>query len=244
MLGNKYVLAGVVVAMALGVVLTMIAPSYTVVKPSPRVPTAVSCKYVLPYVEQVNVSVINYVRAYLHENPLVWNQCLGTFAYLRYETVTDYWVSTGFFGHFFLTDNITSFFTSRVTVYEDMFGVPTNYGVLMVVPHYVLNYTAFVVYVNNTVVGNTWVIDVNGTRLVVYTNQLISNQTAQLLLFLADPGHAYPLLDPNITYYGYYEAPVTVPFSSCQWVSIYEEAYCYGTTPTNWVVGVMELASN
>jgi len=91
------------------------------------------------------------------------------------------------------------------------------------------------------VVGNTWIINVNGTSLVVYLNQLTTNETAQLALFLADPGHAYPLLDPNITYYGYYEAPITVPFSNCQWVSIYEEAYCYGITPTNWIVGVMEL---
>ncbi len=241
MLGRWYVLIGVVVAMALGIVLTMLTPTYTVVKPPSHAPTTISCKYTLPYVEQASISVINYVRSYLHEKPLTWNQCLGTFAYLRYETVTDYWASTGFFGHFFLTDNITSFFTSHVTVYEDMFGVPTNYGVLMVVPHYVLNYTAFVVYVNNTVVGNTWVIDVNGTRLVVYLNQLTTNETVQLALFFADPGHAYPLLDPNITYYGYYEAPITVPFSSCQWISIYEEAYCYGTSPSTWVVGVMEL---
>jgi hypothetical protein len=241
MLDRWYVLGGVVLAMALGIVLTMLTSPYTLVKPSPHVPTTISCNYTLPYVEQVNISVINYVRAYLHEKPLVWNQCLGTFAYLRYETVTDYWASTGFFGHFFLTDNITSFFTSHVMVYEDMFGVPTNYGVLMVVPHYVLNYTASVVYVNNTVVGNTWIINVNGTRLVVYLNQLTTNETVRLALFLADPGHAYPLLDPNITYYGYYEAPTTVPYSNCQWISIYEEAYCYGTTPTNWIVGVMEL---
>jgi hypothetical protein len=241
MLDRWYVIGGVLLAMALGIVLTMLTSPYTLVKPSPHVPTAISCKYTLPYVEQVNISVINYVRAYLHEKPLVWNQCLGTFAYLRYETVTDYWASTGFFGHFFLTDNITTFFTLHVTVYEDMFGVPTNYGVLIVVPHYVLNYTTFVVYVNNTVVGNTWIIDVNGTRLVVYINQLTTNETAQLALFFADPGHAYPLLDPNITYYGYYEAPITVPFSDCQWVSLYEEAYCYGITPTNWIVGVMEL---
>jgi hypothetical protein len=242
MLGRWYVLGGVLLAMALGIVLTMLTSPYTLVKPSPHVPTTISCKYTLPYVEQVNISVINYVRAYLHENPLVWNQCLGTFAYLRYETATDYWVSTGFFGHFFLTNNETSFFTSSPKIYEDMFGVPTNYGVLMVVPHYVLNYTTSVVYVNNTVVGNTWIIDVNGTRLVVYINQLTTNETAQLALFFADPGHAYPLLDPNITYYGYYEAPITVPFSNCQWISLYEEAYCYGTTPTNWIVGVMELS--
>ena len=241
MLGRWYVLGGVLLAMALGIVLTMLAPPYTLVKPSPHAPTGISCKYTLPYVEQVNISVINYVRSYLHEKPLTWNQCLGTFAYLRYETVTDYWASTGFFGHFFLTDNITSFFTSSPKIYEDMFGVPTNYGVLMVVPHYVLNYTAFVVYVNNTVVGNTWIIDVNGTRLVVYLNQLTTNETVQLALFFADPGHAYPLLDPNITYYGYYEAPITVPFNNCQWVSIYEEAYCYGITPTNWIVSVMEV---
>ena len=240
MLGRWYVLGGVLLAMALGIVLTMLAPPYMLVKPPPHAPTGISCNYTLP-IEQVNISVINYVRAYLHEKPLVWNQCLGTFAYLRYETVTSYWISTGFFGHFFLTDNITSFFTSHVTVYEDMFGVPTNYGVLMVIPHYVLNYMTAVVYVNNTVVGNTWIINVNGTRLVVYLNQLTTNETAQLALFLADPGHAYPLLDPNITYYGYYEAPITVPYSNCQWISLYEEAYCYGTTPTNWIVGVMEL---
>jgi hypothetical protein len=241
MLGRWYVLGGVLLAMALGIVLTMLAPPYTLVKPSPHAPTGISCNYTLPYVEQANISVINYVRAYLHEKPLVWNQCLGTFAYLRYETVTDYWASTGFFGHFFLTSNETSFFTSHVTVYEDMFGVPTNYGVLMVVPHYVLNYTTFVVYVNNTVVGNTWVIDVNGTMLVVYINQLTTNETAQLALFLADPGHAYPLLDPNITYYGYYEAPTTILYSNCQWISIYEEAYCSGVSPSTWIVGVMEL---
>jgi hypothetical protein len=240
MLGRWYVLGGVLLAMALGIVLTMLAPPYTLVKPSPHAPTGISCNYTLP-IEQVNISVINYVRSYLHEKPLVWNQCLGTFAYLRYETVTDYWVSTGFFGHFFLTDNITSFFTSSPKIYEDMFGVPINYGVLMVVPHYVLNYTTAVVYVNNTVVGNTWIINVNGTSLVVYLNQLTTNETAQLALFLADPGHAYPLLDPNITYYGYYEAPITVPFSSCQWVSIYEEAYCSGVSPSTWIVGVMEL---
>jgi len=241
MLDRWYVIGGVLLAMALGIVLTMLTSPYTLVKPSPHAPTGISCKYTLPYVEQVNISVINYVRSYLHEKPLTWNQCLGTFAYLRYETVTDYWASTGFFGHFFLTDNITSFFTSSPKIYEDMFGVPTNYGVLMVVPHYVLNYTAFVVYVNNTVVGNTWIIDVNGTRLVVYLNQLTTNETVQLALFFADPGHAYPLLDPNITYYGYYEAPITVPFNNCQWVSIYEEAYCYGITPTNWIVSVMEV---
>ncbi len=240
MLGRWYVLGGVLLAMALGIVLTMLAPPYTLVKPSPHAPTGISCNYTLP-IEQVNISVINYVRSYLHEKPLVWNQCLGTFAYLRYETVTSYWVSTGFFGHFFLTDNITSFFTSSPKIYEDMFGVPINYGMLMVVPHYVLNYTTAVVYVNNTVVGNTWIINVNGTSLVVYLNQLTTNETAQLALFLADPGHAYPLLDPNITYYGYYEAPITVPFSSCQWVSIYEEAYCSGVSPSTWIVGVIEL---
>jgi len=88
MLGRWYVLGGVLLAMALGIVLTMLAPPYTLVKPSPHAPTGISCNYTLP-IEQVNISVINYVRSYLHEKPLVWNQCLGTFAYLRYETVTD-----------------------------------------------------------------------------------------------------------------------------------------------------------
>lgn len=243
---RDYLVLGLVVAVVVvGAVLALIQPSGSA--PGSQGNTVaqsggLSCRYVYPWVPQVNVSVINQVRESLGEKPLVWSQCLATFAFLRSQFLVSYWESTGYIGHFFLPQNITQFFIGNGTVYEDMYFIPTTLGVLSVVHHYVLNYTGMSVSVYVSVVNNTFIVSVNGTQYSVSLAQLPYNQSAQLMLLFADPGHAYPLLNPNVAYIGGYVQTVVNNMGSCQWVVKYEIAYCTPTQQANtWIVGVFEI---
>ena len=195
---------------------------------------------------QLNITVINQLRESLHEQPLAWSYGLAAFAFYRSLTVVHYWESTGVFMHAYLQQNITQWFSpSSAVVYEDLLAVPQNGGVLTVVPSYTLRYGNTTVVVNITQAGNSLVISVNGTKIVISTStsQLLGNLTNDLLLFLIDPGHAYPLLDPSAKSIGAYATTYALPYTSCTWMQTYEEAYCTGNQQTNWYVIAVEVSN-
>jgi hypothetical protein len=187
--------------------------------------------------------VINVVRANLGEKPLVGLTCLNQFAEIRYEHVVSYFLSTGIFGHVNFTEDRQRYsYLLPGETYEDLMLIPWNAAAVPYVTHYVLNYTNAKVFVNVRGMGNVLFIDVNGTTYEVVWSQAYNNLTAALMLFLVDPGHAYPILDPNATAIGIAYGSVTAPYSTCTYISMYEEAFCYGNQPTNYEVVVLEVS--
>ncbi len=188
--------------------------------------------------------VINMVRANLGEKPLVGLTCLNQFAGVRYEHVVTYFLNTGVFGHVNFTADLQQYsYLLPGQVYEDMMLIPWNAAAVPYVPHYVLNYTGARVFVSIKGVGNVLFIDVNGTTYEVVWSQAYNNLTAALMLFLVDPGHAYSILDPNATAIGIAYGTVTAPYSTCTYITMYEEALCYGNQPTNYEVVVLEVST-
>ncbi len=188
--------------------------------------------------------IINSVRENLGEKPLLGLSCLNQFANIRYEHVVQYFLSSGVFGHVNFTEDEQQYsYLLPGPTYEDLMLIPQTALAIPFVSHYVLNYTNARVFVDIKGMGDVLFISINGTTYEVPWTEAYSNATVALMLFFVDPGHAYSLLDPNAKAIGLSYGYVTAPYSTCTYITMYEEAYCYGNQPTNYEVVVVETST-